>query len=67
MVASQDMGCFFRLTLESFRFKDEADYEYARFNLKFFRILSKNIQPPKASLYHFSPEKLVGLLLLEKV
>ena len=28
MVASRDMGCFFRLTLESFKFKDEDDYEY---------------------------------------
>ena len=28
VVASRDIGCFFRLTLESFRFKDEDDYEY---------------------------------------
>ena len=28
VVASGDIGCFFRLTLESFRFKDEDDYEY---------------------------------------
>ena len=28
VVASRDIGCFFRLILENLRFKDEGDYEY---------------------------------------
>ena len=51
--------------LESFRFEDEDDfYEYAIED--FSRILEKH-STRKASLYYFSPEKLVRLFLLEKV
>ena len=32
-------------------------------NLKFVRVLSKNIEPEESSLYYFSPEKLVRLAI----
>ena len=38
-----------------------------RFNLKFFRIFLKNTSTLKDPLFHFSPEKLVQLFLLENV
>ena len=52
-------------TLEWFRFEDEDNYEY-EIQLKVFSRIVEKYSTLKASLYYFSPEKLVRLFLLEK-
>ena len=52
--------------IDSFRFEDENDYEY-EIQLKVFSRIVEKYSTRKASLYNFSPEKLVRLFLLEKV
>ena len=56
-----------RLTLETFRFKDENDYEY-EISLKVFSRILKIQTPRKASFYHsVSLEKLALLPLVKEV
>ena len=56
------------MKLESFRFKDEDDYEYKIYmQLKAFSRTLEKYSTRKASLYYFSPEKFVRLFLLERV
>ena len=52
--------------IESFRFKDDNDYEY-EIQLKVFSRVVEKYSTREASLYKFSPEKLVQLFLLDKV
>ena len=52
--------------IETFRFKEEDDYEYDIWLWVFSRIL-KIETPRKASFYHFSREKLALLPLVEEV
>ena len=51
--------------LETFRFKDENDYEY-EILLEVSLRLTKIWTPLKASFYHFSLEKLALLLLVKE-
>ena len=52
--------------IESFRFKEDNDYEY-EIQLKVFSRVVEKYSTREASLYNFRPEKLVRLFLLEKV
>ena len=53
------------LQVETFRFKDENDYEY-EILLEVSSRLTKIWTPLKASFYHFSLEKLALLLLVKE-
>ena len=49
------------LSIETFRFEDEKDFEYicTKFNLKYFRLFSiKNIHPVKLHSTFLLPERL---------
>ena len=54
------------MVLETFRFKDEDDYEYEIWLEVFSRML-KIYTPRKASFYHFSLEKVALLSLVKEV
>ena len=53
-------------TIKTFRFGDKNDVSMI-FDLKFFRVLSKNRHPWNSSLYFFSQEKLALLSLFKEV
>ena len=54
VVASRDIGCFFRLMLESFRFKDEDDYEYEIQLNVFSRTVEKHSAPESFIVQFFT-------------
>ena len=54
--------------LESFRFEEEDDYAWGQhFILSFLAYILLKQPPRKASLYFFSPQKLVCLFMLKEV
>ena len=54
VVASRDIVCFFRLILESFRFKDEDDYEYEIQLNVFSRTVEKHSAPESFIVQFFT-------------
>ena len=63
MVAPRDMGCFFRLILESFRLEDEDDCEYETQLNVFLRTVEKHATP-ESFIVPFFTRKISGVTFI---